>query len=288
MSVYPVSYPAAPSTALATAGYQSGYARTTKQQRRAAFYSDPGRVQQYVGGLRKAIDNLADQKSGSILKNDCYDAVKRVFSISIPTSPELQVLHGNWQAAQVARQAEAAGQKVNKAELHGSPQYTWFINATATCIVNAIINEHAQEIFLHNYPKVDMEARKNGIDYIKRRYARVISKWYMFYRPTQLQFFYSVPLDKIISTPGVVDAYNLAVAALGHKSVRQYLKSIGKEDEKVKVPMTPGTGGIGSTPARLGRTGQITVAAPPLSTILATPLISHDAPATPGYQSVPN
>ena len=284
MSVYPVSYPAAPPNV----SYQSGYSRPSKAQRRAAFYADPARVQQYVGSLRKTIDNLADRAGGSVLKHDCYDAVKRVFSISISTSPELQLLHGNWQRAQAARQAEAAGQKINKSDLYGSPHYTWFINATSTCIVNAIINEHAQEIFIYNYPKVDMEARKNGIDYIKRRYARTITKWYTLYRPTQLQYFYSVSLDQIISTPGVVDAYNLALAALqgSHKSVRAYLKSIGKDEERIKVPMTPGTGGIGSTPARLGRTGQITVAAPPLSTILATPLIAHDAPPTSGYQSV--
>ena len=268
----PVSYPAAPSS-----GYGS-YPKPSRQQRTAAFYSDPGRVRQYVGKLKEAINNLADQKGGSILKSDCYEAVKRVYRRAIETDTALQALHGNWAKAQAARQAEENGQSYNKADLYGSPHYTWFINATATCVVNAIINGHAGEIFDYNAAKVNQEAVKHGIDYIKRRYARQIAKWYMFYRPTQLQELANVTFDKITGTPGVAAAYNTALEALqaNAKSVGAYLKAKNTLAPMRNMEYTPNRGAIGSTPARLGRTGSITVAAPTSSSSsLTTPVSSR-------------
>ena len=255
--------------------------KKSRAQRRAEFYADSGRVQEYVGKLKKAIDNLADQKGGSILKNDCYEAVKRVYRRAIETDTSLQVLHGNWAASQAARQAEASGQAYNKSALYGSPHYTWFINASATCVVNAIINQHAGEIFEYNSAKVNQEAVAHGIDYIKRRYARQIAKWYMFYRPTQLQELATVTFDKIAGTPGVVDAYNIALEALQHgsKSVGAYLKFKDAMAPMRNIQYMPGRGTIGSTPARLGRTGSISVVQPSSSSSssssLNTPLVSH-------------
>ena len=271
----PVSYPAAP-----VSGYGS-YPKMSRQQRTAAFYSDPGRVRQYVGKLKEAINNLADQKGGSILKKDCYEAVKRVYRTAINTDQALQNLHGKWASAQAARQAEANGQQYNKADLYGSPHYTWFINATATCVVNAIINQHAGEIFEYNSAKVNQEAIAHGIDYVKRRYARQIAKWYMFYRPTLLEYLRTVQFGQIAGTPGVADAYNIALEALQNnaKSVGAYLKAKNAMAPMRTIQYTPGRGYIGSTPAKFGRTGGLTLSSVPTST--SEPTSSSSSLTTP-------
>ena len=220
----PVSYPAYPVSSIGTqtGGYTYG---------KSAAYQDP-QVSRTIARLRTKINALADKESGSLLHADMKIVAKRILGQSRERDRNLQALYQG--GTTVARK--------NGNVEYGSPFYSWFMNACATRLTNALIWNFKGEIFHGNLmAKVEACAasaatKRNDPDAaVKRRFAGVIKNWYLLRRLSILDMTRKMTLSDLTSTTGVQDDYNLAMAAKHASQTNSQINTVGKYIKANKI-----------------------------------------------------
>ena len=211
----PVSYPAAPPS-YPVGGY-GGYGKSPA-------YQDP-QVAKTIARLRTKINALADKESGSLLHADMKIVAKRILGQSVANDVNIQALYQG--GTTVTRKSG----NVN----YGSPFYSWFINACATRLTNALIWNYRNEIFHGNLmTKVNecansATAKGNDPDAaVKRRFAGVIKNWYLLRRLSILEQARQMSLTDLTSTTGVQGDYNLAMEAKRASQSNPQINTVGK------------------------------------------------------------
>ena len=211
----PVSYPAAPASY--PAAPVGGYGKSPA-------YQDT-QVSRTIARLKTKIHALADKESGSLIHADMKIVAKRILSQSVATDANLQALYQG--GTTVARKSGNVS--------YGSPFYSWFINACATRLTNALIWNFKGEIFHGNImAKVETcaaNAATKGHDpdaAVKRQFAGIIKNWYLLRRFSILDMTGKMTLSDLTSTTGVQNDYNLAMAAKRASQTNPQINTVGK------------------------------------------------------------
>ena len=183
------------------------------------------RVRDRITRLKVKVMNLEDMGKGSIVHNDTYKyLIKPLFKDAVASNhSKLAPLF-------------AGGPTVvrNKQEIHyGSSQYTWFMNAAASRMVDYYILYHAGEIFGSSNSKYGAQvvaglSRYRGKDgapgYLKKKWAGLIKTHWIYKRLEMMQKFGQMKIDEnIMDMPMVAQDYETAMAAKqGGKTVQEY------------------------------------------------------------------